>query len=191
MALETETKFAVDDLAPVREALLAAGAELVHPRTLEVNLRLDNAAGDYRLLGKVLRLRKDSCARLTLKLPAGPWGTEAKTLRELEVEVSDFDTTQQILAELGFKPWFTYEKYRESYELAGTEISLDQLPFGSFVEIEGSLEQINQVAGRLGLLDEKRITAGYASLFYQIKQQLNLPFTDCTFANWEKQEGVK
>ncbi len=135
MTLETEAKFLVDDLAAVRERLLTAGAELVQARILEVNLRLDNAASDYRQLGKVLRLRQDSRAWLTLKLPAGLWDARAKTLRELEIEVSDFDTAQLILAELGFHPWFTYEKYRESYHLAGAEISLDQLPFGTFVEI--------------------------------------------------------
>lgn len=187
--LETEVKFAVRELAPVRERLRAAGAELVQPRTFEINLRLDDAQGVLLAAGKVLRLRQDSSARLTLKLPVGPWGTQAKTLRELEVELGDFEVAREILAELGFHTWFTYEKYRESYHLAGTEISLDELPFGSFVEIEGSLEAIGEVAPLLGLGDARRITSGYFMLFQGAKERLGLPFDDCTFANWRDLSG--
>jgi adenylate cyclase class 2 len=187
--LETEVKFAAQRLAPVREQLLAAGAELVQPRTLEVNLRLDDAQGGLLAAGKVLRLRQDSSARLTLKLPVGPWGTQAKTLRELEVELGDLEVAREILAELGFHTWFTYEKYRESYHLAGTEVSLDELPFGSFVEIEGSLEAIAEVTSLLGLTDAGRITSGYFMLFQGAKERLGLPFDDCTFANWRGVSG--
>jgi adenylate cyclase class 2 len=184
--LETEVKFAAQTLVPVRERLLAAGAELVQPRTFELNLRLDDAQGGMLATGKVLRLRRDSSAWLTLKLPVGPWGTQAKTLRELEVELNDFDIAREILAELGFHTWFTYEKYRESYHLTGTEISLDELPFGSFVEIEGSLEAIREVTPLLGLAEAQPITSGYFMLFQEAKQRLGLPFDDCTFANWRR-----
>ena len=127
--LETEVKFAVEELAGVRERLLAAGAELVRERVLEVNLRFDNPWNGLRAAGKVLRLRRDDRVRMTLKLPVGPWGTQAKTLREIELEVSDLTIARQLLVELGFHSWFVYEKYRENYHLGGTEISLDELPF--------------------------------------------------------------
>lgn len=186
--LEIEVKFAVEELAAVRERLLTAGAELLRERVLEVNLRFDNPWNGLRAAGKVLRLRRDDRVRLTLKLPVGPWDTQAKTLRELELEVSDLTVARQLLVELGFHIWFIYEKYRESYHLGGTEISLDELPFGSFVEIEGSLEQIGAVVDILGLESSKRITAGYVSLFYEVKDRLNLPFDDCTFAAWSDHE---
>jgi adenylate cyclase class 2 len=189
--LETEVKFAVQDLNALRDRLLAAGAELAQPRVLEVNLRLDNLADELRAAGKVLRLRQDTRTRLTLKTPVGPWGTEAKTLRELELEVGDFKVAEQMLVELGFHVWFIYEKYRESYHLAGTEISLDELPFGSFVEIEGSMEGITAVAGLLDLDGTRRITAGYWMLFQDAKERLDLPFDDCTFAAWSEYKEFK
>jgi adenylate cyclase class 2 len=187
-SLETEVKFAVRDLDALRDRLLADGAELAQPRVLEINLRLDTGADELHAAGKVLRLRQDTRARLTLKCPVGPWGTEAKTLRELELEVSDFQVAEQMLVELGFHVWFVYEKYRESYHLGGAEISLDELPFGSFVEIEGSKEQITAVAGLLGLEGARRITAGYWMLFQDAKVQLELPFDDCTFAAWSERK---
>lgn len=182
--LETEVKFAVEELAGVRERLLAAGAELVRERVLEVNLRFDNPWNGLRAAGKVLRLRRDDRVRLTLKLPVAPWGTQAKTLREIELEVSDLTVARQLLVELGFHTWFVYEKYRVNYHLEGTEISLDELPFGSFVEIEGSVEQIGAIVDILGFESSKRITAGYVGLFYEVKDRLDLPFDDCTFAAW-------
>lgn len=182
--LETEVKFAVHSLAPVRERLLTAGAELIQPRTLEVNLRLDDSQGSLRGAGKVLRLRRDAFAWLTLKLPVGPWDTQAKTLREIEVKVSDLEAAHEILTELGYRVWFTYEKVRESYCLDRTEVSLDELPFGCFVEIEGSLEDIAEATALLGLPDAQRITAGYFTLFQRVKDQSGLNFDDCTFANW-------
>ncbi len=186
MGLETEVKFAVADLPAVQARLFAAGAELIAPRTLEVNLRLDNPWDGLTAAGKVLRLRYyHPRTTLTLKLPAGPWRTNAKVLHELEVELGDFETAQQMLKALGFRVWFRYEKYRVVYQLAGAEVCLDELPFGDFVEIEGELGQIEGVAGRLGLLDAERITTGYLELFRQARVQLNLPFDDCTFANWE------
>jgi adenylate cyclase class 2 len=184
--LETEVKYAIADTALLRQRLSAAGADPIQPRTLEVNLRFDNPADELRAGGMVLRLRQDSKNWLTLKLPVGPWGTEAKTLRELELEVSDFQVARQILTALGFHVWFTYEKYRETYKLAGAEISVDELPFASFVEIEGSLEQIAVVARLLELEDAPRITAGYVTLFHEARERQELAVEECTFAAWSQ-----
>jgi adenylate cyclase class 2 len=183
--LEIEVKFEVGDVGKMRERLAVAGAELVRPRTFEVNLRFDDPGNGLRTAGKVLRLRQDDAARLTLKLPAGPWNDQAKTLHELEVEVNDFETTLQILVGLGYRVWFRYEKYRENYHLDGTEISLDEMPFGNYVEIEGPLPAIERAAERLGLADARRITSGYYELFQQAKKQRGLSIDHCTFEAWQ------
>ena len=81
--LETEVKYTVTDPTVLRRRLSEAGADPIQTRTLEVNLRFDNPAGDLLAEGMVLRLRQDNKNWLTLKLPIGPWGTEAKTLRVL------------------------------------------------------------------------------------------------------------
>ena len=188
--LETEVKYAVPDPAALRERLRSAGADLIQPRAHELNLRWDNPAGELRAAGIVLRLRQDNQARLTLKLPVGPWGAEAKTLRELELEVSDFEVARQILAALGFEVWLTYEKYREIYDLAGAEISVDELPFGSFVEIEGSLEEIAAVARSLELDGAPRITAGYGMLFLEARERQGVAAEACTFAAWQEHAGT-
>ncbi len=188
--LETEVKYTIAEPSVLRQRLSAAGADLIQARTLEVNLRFDNPAGELRAGGVVLRLRQDAKTWLTLKLPVGPWGTEAKTLRELELEISDLNVARQILTALGFHVWLTYEKVRETYVLAGTEVSVDELPFGSFVEIEGSLEQIATATELLGLANAPRITAGYAALFMEARERQELAIEDCTFAAWNQAKDM-
>ncbi|MBN1314272.1 MAG: class IV adenylate cyclase [Anaerolineales bacterium] len=183
--LETEVKFEVGDVGEMRGRLAGAGAKLARPRMLEVNLRFDGPGNELRTTGRVLRLRQDDRARLTLKLPAGPWNDQAKTLHELEVEVGDFETTLQILVGLGYRVWFRYEKYRENYHLDETEISLDEMPFGNYIEIEGPLPAINRVAEQLGLAGARRITNGYYELFQQAKNLMGLLMDNCTFSEWQ------
>ena len=91
---EVELKLYCADLMQVQRRLQRAGARLVAARVLERNLRYDRADGGLDSDGIVLRLRQDSRARLTLKMPgdSAP-GQDAILQRfEAEVEVSDFDT---------------------------------------------------------------------------------------------------
>lgn len=181
---ETEVKLIVPDLDSVRARLETAGAHLEAPRVYERNVRYENAAGTLSPAGIVVRLRQDSRVRLTYK--------EEKTVvdgissrLEAEVEVSDFTTMELILGKLGYHPHLIYEKYRTTYTLDGAEIVLDELPYGTFVEIEGDKATIESVIKRLGLEATPRYAGSYVVLFEQIKQRLGLTFTDLTFANFE------
>lgn len=111
-----------------------------------------------------------------------------KIFRELEVDVSDSQTMIAILEQLGFYPRQVYEKQRETYLFNHTELCLDTLPYGHFLEIEGGKDDIRKAAETIGLSWEKRITANYLSLFATIQKQLNLPFKDVTFENFKKME---
>ena len=188
--LETEVKFVVRDLTAVKQALEAANAELVQPRTRELNLRFDTAGNALQAAGKVLRLRRDRQVHLTLKLPAGPWGERAKTLREIELVVSDFDAARHLLEGLGYRVWLTYEKFREVQVLDAVKVCLDELPFGVFVELEGDLEAIDAAATRLNLQEDTRVTAGYVELFFQARDRLGIPVQNCTFAEWERWQNL-
>ncbi|MBL8130269.1 MAG: class IV adenylate cyclase [Anaerolineae bacterium] len=182
---ETEVKLLIPDLAALASAIAAAGGALTAPRILEKNVRYDNASFDLEKVGSVLRLRQDSRARLTFKEGARSVGAFGSTRFEAEVEVSDFETTEIILKCLGYTPIWRYEKYRTTYTFMGCEIVLDEMPFGSFAEIEGEDDQIGAVLHTLGLQDAPRFTASYASLFRMVRERLGLPFADLTFANFQ------
>lgn len=183
--LEVEAKLWVADLAPVLARLEASGAARLHPRVLERNTRYEDAAGGLTPAGIVLRLRQDSAARLTYKGPAqAPLTAGVQARFEAEVTVSDYDTMAVILAQLGFRPYMTYEKYRTTYGLDGVEVLLDEMPFGYFVEIEGDPARIEGVIARLGLEDNPRFVESYAQLFDTVRAHLGLAFHDLTFANF-------
>ncbi|MCB8946132.1 MAG: class IV adenylate cyclase [Ardenticatenaceae bacterium] len=183
--LEVEVKFLVDDLAQWRGRLLGVGAVLAKARVYERNVRLDTA--DDALLKKwqLLRVRQDTAVRVTFKAP-GPAGvvSEVKVREELEMEVGDFDTAVLIFQRLGFAPVQVYEKYRETFRLDGVEVVLDEMPFGNFMELEGSEAGIKTAVATLDLDWDKRLVTNYLAIMADLKAHYNLPFDDITFANF-------
>ena len=189
-SLEIEVKFYVPDIDAIRARIRSLGAE---PKGdgFETNIRFDDEEMRLTRGKKLLRLRQDTRCRLTVKSPPddpGDADTEFKIFRELEVDVSDSQTMIAILEQLGFYPRQVYEKQRETYFFNHTELCLDTLPFGHFLEIEGGKDDIRKATEAIGLNWEKRITANYLSMFASLQQQLNLPFEDVTFENFKKVE---
>ncbi len=181
MDQEIEVKFYLQDLAAFRQRLLSAGAFLTQPRVKEINLRFDTPQRDLSQKAQVLRLRQDEAAHLTFK---GPGALEGGVLsrQEIEFEVSDFAAARRFLEALGYRVFTTYEKIRENLTLAGVQVSLDEMPFGTFTELEGpNPEAIRKLAESLGLAWERRIAMSYLELFARLKARLALPFDDLTF----------
>jgi adenylate cyclase class 2 len=186
-SLETEIKVWCPDLAAVAAQLERAGAERGAPRVFERNNRYDSVDGLVGARGQVLRLRQDSRARLTFKEP-GTSVDGVVSRYEAEVEVSDFDTIDQILMRLGYVTTMVYEKYRTTWHLGSCEVVLDELPFGNFVEIEGSYSAIMGALETLNLADAPRIKMSYISAFKVIRDRLDLSFDDATFAHFSDME---
>lgn len=183
--LEQEVKFYLNDLKAFEEQLIASGAHLKLERSLEINLRFDTP--DRRLSSsyQVLRLRQDKICRLTWK-GAGDSLGEVSAREELEVEVSDLDSARAILEGLGFELMLVYEKYRSAYMLGEVEISLDEMPFGNFCEVEGpDIESIKAAAALLDLDWDKRSTLSYLTIFNNLKDKLGLAMRDLTFDNFK------
>ena len=75
-----------------------------------------------------------------------------------------------------------YEKYRTVYTLNELEITLDEMPFGVFTEIEGGDAQtIERMAASLSLLWSQRILESYLMLFDRVKQNRGLTLQNLTF----------
>lgn len=185
--LELEAKFWISSLDKLESRLRSLGAELIQERTFELNLRFDTP--DRRLSGarQVLRLRRDRKDTLTFKDPGDP-NCSVSARKEIEVEVTDLQTAREILEALGFQVSITYEKYRAAYLLDNVEVSLDEMPFGNFSEIEGTDENsIQQTAEKLGLDWEARSRLSYLAIFYALKEKYQLKMADITFKDFEGQ----
>ena len=182
---EVEVKFYLQNLGSFQSLLIEAGGEDYQPRVLEVNLRFDTPDGLLRREQRVLRLRKDFTVYFTYKGAPKP-GEEASIREEIEVDVSDFDAAQAFLEALGYQVTLMYEKYRTTYTHQNVLITLDEMPYGYFAEIEGpDPVKIRSASERLGLDWETRSIESYLSLFQRVKDKLNLTFTDLSFENFE------
>lgn len=181
--LEIEVKFAVVQLPILREKIIGLGA-ISKGRHFETNVRFDDAAGNLHRKQCLLRLRKDAGTTLTFKSRPDGMDPQFKIHRELEVRVSDFDGMEQILLSLGFERRQVYEKWRESFSLDQTHLCIDQMPFGDYLEIEGTKTAIRRVASQLGLNWSRRICLTYLDMFAIICNRLQLTFSDITFENF-------
>jgi adenylate cyclase, class 2 len=183
-SLEIEIKFYISDIDAIRDKIRSLGAQQTGG-SFETNIRFDDAGQRLAEAKKLLRLRQDTRCRLTVKSPPADADNDFKIFRELEVEVSDSKIMRAILEQLGFFPRQVYEKYRETYLFSHTELCLDTLPYGHFLEIEGGKDDIRKAAAAIGLNWEKRITENYLALFAALQKQLKLPFEDVTFENFK------
>lgn len=171
MPIELEAKIKVDDLAPIRQRLEAAGAKLIGD-ALELNAIFDTEDRSLLAADKGLRVR---CARdvttgtenctLTFKGPRRP--SALKSREEIELHVDSYDHAMALLQQLKFVHVLLFEKRRQSWELAGCKVELDQLPpdMGTYVEIEGATDQsILHVQQLLGLAGRHTVKTSYVGL---------------------------
>ncbi len=182
---ELEVKFYLTDPQGLVRRLEAAGARLRQARTHESNLRFDTPTDGLARELRVLRLRRDTAARLTYKGPSeireGVWARQ-----ELEFTVSDFGSARALLEALGYQVSMTYEKYRTAYRLGEVEVTLDEMPYGDFAELEGPAgSAIRAAAEALGLDWEARLLTSYMALFERARLQLGFEFRDLTFENFQ------
>jgi len=183
---EIESKFYVQDLQAVEARLLAQGATRKLARGFEYNLRFDDAQNSLAREHHVLRLRKSDDARLTFKGP-GEQHNGAIVRTELELVVDNFEMARSFLEALGYHVATSYEKYRAMYEFEGAMVTLDELPYGTFVEIEAKeAEAIAGLAQKLGLKAENAIPLSYLGLFERLRATMNLSAANLAFAEFAR-----
>ncbi|HOC16685.1 MAG TPA: class IV adenylate cyclase [Vicinamibacterales bacterium] len=162
--IEREIKLRFEAADQAREAILRAGGTALRGRRLQEDCLLDT---DERVLGarqSVLRVRMEQGrSLLTFKGPVQP--SRMKLREERETVAADGETLLYILEQLGFRPWFRYQKYREEFGWRDAVIALDETPIGVFVEIEGSEQTIVEAAAAIGRSPADYIVHSYRTLF--------------------------
>jgi adenylate cyclase class 2 len=95
---------------------------------------------------------------------------EAKTIdgtKELEIEVSDFKTANEILETLGYKSRGFQQNKRTQYILDGVEVDLDKWPLiPEYMEVEGKNEkEVYDCLEKLGYQKEDIVTLDVSSIY--------------------------
>jgi adenylate cyclase class 2 len=156
----------------------------------ELNILFDSPRATLRKRGHLLRLRCEqprgrgaASAVLTFKGPSRP-NSRYKVREEAEVVVSDPTRLTRILAALGLRPVFRYEKFRTTYRISRWPrllIEFDQTPVGDFLELEGPGPEIDRVARLLGYSPADYITRSYLALHAEACRRLGRPVRDMLF----------
>ena len=119
-----------------------------------------------------------------LKEP-GKTGVACWTVRRSSLSSKTIRKARQFLEALGYQKSGYYEKYRTTYELEEALIMLDELPFGSFLEIEGeTVEQIRAVSAKLHLNWSVPSPPAIPLFLRSLRKKMQLPFQDISFENF-------
>jgi adenylate cyclase class 2 len=129
------------------------------------------AGGNLHARQCVLRLRRIGDAAILTYKERFPGNSPIKHQREDETRVDDAAAMAAILDALGYRPALVYEKRRETWHVAGTEVVVDELPFGLFLEIEGDEISIEAAEELLDLSDVEAEMATYPQLAQRYGQR--------------------
>lgn len=177
---EVEIKFVLSDLPAMERRLKRAGFRRQTPRTHERNTLYDLPSGELRNRGEVLRLRQYGGQWKLTHKSRGQEGRH-KSRTENEITVSGGVQTEGILAALGYRPAFRYEKFRSEWTDGTGHVVLDETPIGNFGEIEGPPRWIDRTARALDIQPAGYITDSYVLLFMKWKERTHSPAEHMTF----------
>jgi adenylate cyclase class 2 len=180
MLVSTEYEAKVLDVSPdlIAARIVAEGGKHVTDRFMRRYV-YDVAPGDP---SRWIRLR-DSGTETTLCVKQIV-SSEIDGVREVEVEVSDFDSTNILLTLMGFVAKAYQENRRSSWTLGSVRLEIDSWPLiPPYLEIEAdSTNEVHATAARLGFsIDEltaENTTAVYARYGYELGAISDLRFSE-------------
>lgn len=163
MAIEIEKKYRLDKKRQVEIAakLVELGAEFLSD-VFEENYLHRGGLIDEK--AAVLRLRKIGNTTVLTYKERLKMDSDIKHRIEYETEVGDVNATEQIIQALGYKLSVVYEKHRKTWHLGDVEVVLDELPYGYYMEIEGTVEAITAAEKILAIQDLESEPRGYPRL---------------------------
>lgn len=157
------------DIKEIEKKLIEIGA--VKEGEYFQKRKLYNFHEEYR--GRFIRLRTNG-TKTTLTIKDKSAKKEIGNVKELEIEVSDFEKTNQIMNMLGYEHSMYQENKRTIYRLGDVEFDIDTWPMiPTYLEIEGkSKEQVEEMIEKLGV-DKKKLSLNKVSEIYK-KYELDI-----------------
>jgi len=188
---EIEVKFLNIDTASMEKKLKAIGAEKVFEKLYKrrvfdyPDLRLHKKGAWIRLRDEGEKITLTYKERIGMKTYDGK--TNDDSMEEIEIEVSNFEKTAELLNHIGFIEKFYQENRRIRYQLKDIEFDIDTWPqIEPYLEIEApSWEKIDEAIKLLGLNPEdKRIFS--TTQVYQLKGIEDIDYKEITFKGMVK-----
>ena len=163
MPIEIEKKYQLTKRQ--RESIVRRLRKLgASPGEIEFEENTLYRGGRLDLGGCALRLRRVNGRALITFKQRVPSKSAIKHQQEDETEVTSAEALAAILRSLEFRPGLVYEKRRTRWTIGKAEIAMDELPFGVFMEIEGSEREITRVETLIGAEDLPAVMETYPAL---------------------------
>ena len=109
---------------------------------------------------------------LAIRPASTPADRRHKVREELETVLTDASMLQKIFEGLGLRGWFRYEKFRTTYRFPARfkwakdlVIDFDETPIGTYIELEGPGQAIDQAAHQLGFSPRDYVVKNYLVLY--------------------------
>ncbi|HSI88626.1 MAG TPA: class IV adenylate cyclase [Pyrinomonadaceae bacterium] len=143
MATEIEKKYRLGegDADRIAAALEEFGAE---PKGEDEEENIIFSSPDLAGKSAIVRIRRVGDRTVLTFKRRLPGLSDLKQQIEFETGVADSEAMSQILKSLGLEPVLVYEKRRRKWQFRSAEVVIDLLPFGLFMEIEGSVTAIKE-----------------------------------------------
>ena len=165
MSTETEVKIRIESVDDFIGHALSHGAARLSERNFEDNILFDFADDRLRLSHCILRVRSvDGRGILTYKGAPQP-GVLFKSREELETGIEKTETAIEIFGRIGMKQGFRYQKYRQEFSIGGVHVAVDETPIGNYAELEGTEDDILNLAEKLGVSKARFINRSYHALY--------------------------
>ena len=128
--------------------------------------------------------------QLAIGPAAPPPGRRHKVREELEMTITDASMLTKIFEGLGLRGWFRYEKFRTAFRLPSRFkwakdllIDFDETPIGTFVELEGPPDAIDQAAQLLHFSPRDYVLKNYLLLYLDDCKRQSLQPSHMLFPN--------
>jgi len=141
MAIETEKKYRLTEQQreQILENLKKSGA-VYEGEDFEENILYRGGILDEK--NAVLRVRKIGDKTILTYKQRIENQFDIKQRTEYETAVENLEELENIIESLGFQKMLVYEKRRQTWQFRKTEVVIDELAFGLFMEIEGTITDI-------------------------------------------------
>ncbi len=179
--VEIEVKVPVADVAGIKARAENLGYAILRERHFEANILYDYQDRSLSLSGCLLRVRETPEGALFTFKGKVVHDPSFKVRPEVETLCESGSSLRSILENIGLRPFFRYEKFREEYEGEGGFLCLDELPFGHYLELEGEPSAIEALAAALDLDRATFLKRSYADLYGEHCRKLGIPFGDIVF----------
>lgn len=166
--VDKQVKFKIINLDEILIKLRNSDAIFIGGTFEKITL-FDNQNFDLRKKGLFLRSKDGFENTLTLKEKKEE-NTEIFTRIKTSIEIEDVDDINYILTKIGFTNKSIMEKYRLLWSVENIEISIDELPFGLYMEIKGNEAKIKKFCTLLGLKKDDIINKTYWDLYYELQK---------------------